>query len=112
MTDSIKAWLYKKLGLKKYLQLLQTFFLFEYKTGLLKFSSNYRWHYFVKKLIQKDDTIIDIGANLGYFSYVFSGIINSSEKLFSVEPVNLTENFLKKFYRKKITLLFTRLPLE
>jgi len=105
MTDSIKAWLYKKLGLKKYLQLLQTFFLFEYKTGLLKFSSNYRWHYFVKKLIQKDDTIIDIGANLGYFSYVFSGIINSSGKLFSVEPVKPYRELLEKILPKKNNII-------
>ena len=105
MIDSIKAWLYKKLGLKKYLQLLQTFFLFEYKTGLLKFSSNYRWHYFVKKLIQKDDTIIDIGANLGYFSYVFSGIINSSGKLFSVEPVKPYRELLEKILPKKNNII-------
>ena len=105
MTDSIKAWLYKKLGLKKYLQLLQTIFLFEYKTGLLKFSNKYKWHYFVKKLIQKDDTIIDIGANLGYFSYVFSGIIISSGKLFSVEPVKPYRELLKKILAKKDNII-------
>jgi FkbM family methyltransferase len=87
VSNSIKAWLYRTLGLKKYLQLLQTLFLVGYKTGLLKQNKNYRWHYFVKKIIQPTDTIIDIGANLGYFSIVFSKIINSEGKLYCVEPV-------------------------
>jgi FkbM family methyltransferase len=105
MTDSIKAWLYKRLGLKNYLQLLQSIFLFEYKTGLLKFSSKYRWHYFVTKIIQKDDTIIDIGANLGYFSYVFSKIINSKGKLYSVEPVKPYRELLQKILPEKNNII-------
>lgn len=95
MADSIKAWLYKTLGLKRYLKLLQTLFLFGYKTGLLKWNKKYRWHYFVKKIIQPSDTIIDIGANLGYFSFVFSKIINSDGKLYCVEPVKPYRELLK-----------------
>ncbi len=96
MSDSIKAWLYKKLGLKRYLQLLQTLFLFGYKTGLLKWNEKYRWHYFVKKIIQPTDTIIDIGANLGYFSFIFSRIINTEGNLFCVEPVKPYRELLEK----------------
>lgn len=96
MSDSIKAWLYKTLGLERYLQLLQTFFLFGYKTGLLKWNNKYRWHYFVKKIIQPSDTIIDIGANLGYFSFIFSKIITNEGNLYSVEPVKPYRELLEK----------------
>lgn len=85
--DKLKAWLYKTLGLKNYLLALQKIFLAGYKSGALKWDEKYKWHYFVKKIVAPTDTIIDIGANLGYFSYVFSKIINDNGKLYSVEPV-------------------------
>jgi len=101
MTDSIKAWLFKRLGLNRYLQLLQTFFLTGYKTGLLKGSEKYKWHYFVKNIISPTDTIIDIGANLGYFSLIFSNIINEQGKLYSVEPVKPYRKLLEKKLPKR-----------
>lgn len=85
--DKLKAWLYKTLGLRGYLLALQKIFLAGYKSGTLKWNEKYKWHYFVKKIVSPTDTIIDIGANLGYFSYVFSKIINDNGKLYSVEPV-------------------------
>jgi FkbM family methyltransferase len=96
MSDLVKVWLYKSLGLKKYLQLLQNIFLLGYKTGLLKRNEKYRWHYFVHKLIEPTDVIIDIGANLGYFSLVFSKIINSNGRLYCVEPVRPYRELLEK----------------
>jgi FkbM family methyltransferase len=105
MIDSVKALLYKRLGLKKYLQLLQTIFLLEYKTGLLKFSGKYKWHYFVTKIVRPDDTIIDIGANLGYFSFVFSKIINSKGALYSVEPVKPYRELLEKILPKRNNII-------
>src|SRR5581483_5184808 len=101
MTDSLKAWLYKTLGLNRYLHLLQTLFLFGYKTGLLKSNSKYKWHFFVKKIVKPSDTIIDIGANLGYFSYIFSNIIEDSGRLYSVEPVKPYRELLEKILPKK-----------
>jgi FkbM family methyltransferase len=105
MTDSIKAWLYKQLGLKRYLHLLQTIFLLEYKTGILKFSNKYKWHYFVAKIVKPEDTVIDIGANLGYFSYVFSKIINANGTLYSVEPVTPYRELLEKILPKKNNII-------
>src|SRR5215831_8430935 len=101
MTDNIKSWLYKRFGLKKYLKLLQTLFLLGYKTRLLKISSKYKWHYFVKKIIYPDNTIIDIGANLGYFSYIFAHIINEQGRLYSVEPVKPYRELLEKSLPRK-----------
>src|SRR3954452_15432776 len=101
MSDLIKARLYKTLGLKRYLQLLQTLFLFGYRTGLLRWNKKYRWHYFVKKIIRPTDTVIDIGANLGYFSFIFSQIISNEGNLFCVEPVKPYRELLEKILPKK-----------
>lgn len=101
MTDKLKAWLYKTLGLAGYLKMLQAVFISGYKSGTLKLNDKYKWHYFVKKIVAPTDTIIDIGANLGYFSYVFSGIINTNGKLFSVEPVKPYRELLEKLLPKK-----------
>ena len=96
MVNSIKAWLYKTLGLRNYLRLLQQVFFIGYKTGMLRGNEAYKWHYFVQKLVAPTDTIIDIGANLGYFSIIFSKIINSQGSLYSVEPVKPYRELLLK----------------
>ncbi|HRI19449.1 MAG TPA: FkbM family methyltransferase [Panacibacter sp.] len=101
MTDSVKALLYKMLGLNGYLRLLQVLFLTGYKTGFLKGNEKYKWHYFVQELIEPGDTIIDIGANLGYFSIIFSKIINEKGSLYSIEPVKPYRQLLKKILPKK-----------
>lgn len=95
MTDRLKAWLYHTLGLKRYLQLLQNFFLAGYNSGLLKQNEKYKWHYFVKQLVNPTDTIIDIGANLGYFSIIFSKIVKENGMLYSVEPVKPYRDLLE-----------------
>ena len=41
MVDSIKAWLYKILGLNNYLRLLQQVFFIGYKTGALQNDEKY-----------------------------------------------------------------------
>mgnify|MGYP003538532400 FL=1 len=96
MMDKIKSFLYKTLGLHQYLQLIQNGFLIGYKSGILKWNEKYRWHYFIKKLTSPDDTIIDIGANLGYFSLAFSKLINQKGALYSVEPVKPYRELLEK----------------
>ncbi|MBG9375315.1 FkbM family methyltransferase [Panacibacter sp. DH6] len=101
MTDKLKAWLYKTLGLAGYLKMLQTVFITGYKSGALKLNETYKWHYFVKKIVAPTDTVIDIGANLGYFSYVFSSIINTNGNLYSVEPVKPYRELLQKLLPKK-----------
>ena len=101
MTDKLKALLYKILGLTGYLKMLQTVFITGYKSGTLKINEKYKWHYFVKKIIKPTDTIIDIGANLGYFSFVFSKLINEKGRLYSVEPVKPYRELLEKLLQKK-----------
>jgi FkbM family methyltransferase len=76
--------------------------------GYLKNNRSYDWHYFVKNLIKADDVIIDIGANLGYFTHVFITTINKNGHLYSVEPVEVYRDQLKNITRDSSTV--TLLP--
>lgn len=55
--------------------------------GLLKSNPKYEYHYFARNLVSPGDTVVDLGANLGYYSNLFQEWVGEHGKLFSVEPV-------------------------
>ena len=57
----IKKILYNSLSLEGYLRLLQRSYFVLYNIGLLRFSGKFHYHYNIKKLIDRGDTILDIG---------------------------------------------------
>ena len=95
MKKRIKAYLFRLLGEENYLKLLNRGFFFLYNTGLLKFNEGYNYHYFVKQLIKKGDTVVDIGANLGYFTKLYSKWVGDSGKVIAIEPVPLYNKIIK-----------------
>jgi FkbM family methyltransferase len=96
----VKKYIFKHLKIENYLRVLQRTYFFLYDTHLLRGNKNYAYHYFVKKLIRKGDTIIDIGANLGYYSLLFARWTGASGKVFSVEPVAIYNKVFNEKARK------------
>ena len=83
-----------------YLKVLSGMFLFYYRMGLMKGSPAYEYPYFLKKLVRPGDTVLDIGANLGYYSYILAGLVGPDGKVYAVEPVKPILNVLKYNLRK------------
>ncbi|KAA6301532.1 MAG: hypothetical protein EZS26_002276 [Candidatus Ordinivivax streblomastigis] len=100
MIKNLKNFIYKSLGLKNYLRLLQRGYFLAYKTGLLKGNRNYSYHHFVKTLIRKGDVIIDIGANLGYYSILFAKWTGPEGKVYSVEPIQIYNQIFNEKAKK------------
>lgn len=40
----------------------------------------------VKKVVKRDDVILDIGANIGYYSLIFAEIVGDQGRVFAFEP--------------------------
>ncbi|NDV77890.1 FkbM family methyltransferase [Dysgonomonas sp. 511] len=107
MKKYIQKTLFRILSLENYLQLLQRSFFVMYKLGALKKNKEYEYHYFAKKLIKRGDVIVDIGANLGYYSILFSSWTGRSGKVYSVEPIELYNKvFNKKAKERKNIILY------
>ncbi|PHI19493.1 methyltransferase FkbM [Lewinellaceae bacterium SD302] len=83
----IRKILYRFLSFEQYLYVLSQLYFTSFNLGLLKNNRAYAYPYFLKNLIYKGDTVIDIGANLGYMSVLYSKLVGDSGKVHSVEPV-------------------------
>jgi FkbM family methyltransferase len=91
-----KLLLFKTLSFENYLYALSKFYFLSYDLGLLKKKPLYKYHYFLKSVIKKNDVIIDIGANLGYFSRYFSRWTGRDGVVYAVEPVESVRKVLIK----------------
>lgn len=86
--------LYKILGLKKYLRLISFIYIRLIKCGYAK--KKYEELYFLRKIIKEGFTCIDIGANLGYYSYFLTKYAGNGGKIYAVEPIPLYGEILQK----------------
>jgi len=50
----------------------------------------------VKKLLRQGDVVVDVGANIGYFSLLFSQCVGSKGHVYSYEPVPQLASALQK----------------
>jgi FkbM family methyltransferase len=107
MINKIKSLLFKLLKIDGYLTMVQKGYLAGFKLGLLKNNPSYQWHYFVQRLLKEGDYIIDIGANLGYFTLQFANKVKNSGHLYCVEPVAPFRHQLQKLTSGKpnVTIL-------
>ena len=58
--------------------------------------SKYAELYFTQRIVNEGDTVLDIGANLSYYSYFLAKKIGNSGKLLAVEPIPLFAEVWKK----------------
>lgn len=87
MKKKLKSTLYKTLGIKNYLRLLYRTLALSLDSGLMKKNEAYLLHLFTQKIVQKGDTVLDIGANLGYYTRMFLKAVGSNGQVYAVEPV-------------------------
>ena len=73
---------------------MQHGFFILFDLGILKSDERFKFHYATKKLIKEGDVVLDIGANLGYFSKLFARK-NTKGTLYSIEPIPMFFNRLK-----------------
>lgn len=50
----------------------------------------------LNKYIQKNNTVLDIGANIGFYASIISEIVGSNGKVYCFEPDNTNYNYLQK----------------
>ena len=82
----IKKILFKILPESTYLKILHRSFYILYDLKLLRKNKSFKFHYLVKNIINDDDIVLDIGANLGYFSKTFSNLTPKG-KVVCIEPL-------------------------
>ncbi len=73
------------------------YFLYDFK--ILKNNPAFKYHYMIKHLIHDGDYIVDIGANLGYFSKNFVRL-SPKGKVLSIEPIPMFYKALKRLLKK------------
>lgn len=92
----IKSLLLRTLGQERYLRLTSRVFFFAFASGLLKGNPSYRTHYLVRRFIKTGDTVLDIGANLGYYSRPFARYVGAQGAVLAVEPIALYRSVLER----------------
>lgn len=93
--QAIKKILFKLLGEERYLKLLNRGFFIAYHTGILKNNYRYKYHYYVRQLIREGDHVVDLGANLGYYTKLFAEWTGRQGKVIAIEPVPLYMKVIK-----------------
>ncbi len=84
------------LGPRRYFMLVSRCFLILYHTRLLRLFSAFDTHYGVRKLVRQGDRVIDIGANMGYYTTIFASLAGDQGRVSGIEPVSLYREILEK----------------
>jgi FkbM family methyltransferase len=97
----IKKLIFKTFSFTMYLRIVSRFYFLLYNTGFLRNNVRYKYHYFLKNLINTNDVVIDIGANLGYYTIPFAKWVGPGGFVYAVEPVRQVRVVLKNHIGKR-----------
>ncbi len=100
--------LYKVFGLKVYLKIVSKLYLRYINCGFGK--DKYSELHFLKSIIKSGFVCIDIGANLGYYSYFLAKHSGQSGRVYAVEPVPLFAEIWKQNLKRYKSLNLILLP--
>lgn len=99
--------LYRLLSLENYLRVVSRMFFLYRALGLGRGGRALEYVYHLPQLVKKGDTVIDIGANLGYYTCPLADLVGEQGKVYAVEPVPVIFSVLKRNVgnRKNVELL-------
>ena len=89
------------LSLENYLGVVSRLFFWAKKLGFGRHKASMEYVYHLENLVSRGDTVLDIGANLGYYSKPLSELIGKHGKLYAVEPVPVILKVLRRNLRGK-----------
>lgn len=88
--------LYRLLSLENYLRVVSRMFFLYRALGLGRGGRALEYVYHLPQLVKKGDTVIDIGANLGYYTCPLADLVGEQGKVYAVEPVPVIFSVLKR----------------
>ncbi|MFH2142989.1 MAG: FkbM family methyltransferase [Bacteroidota bacterium] len=94
----IRKILVKILGIRRFIRFASYIYLLFVKNGFFK--KKYPELFFLKKIISLGNNCIDIGANVGYYSYFLSKLSGKNGKIFAIEPIPMFAKIWAKNVRK------------
>ena len=99
--------LYKLLSLENYLRVVSRIYFIYRALGLGRGGRALEYAYHLSQLVKSGDIVIDIGANLGYYTCPLADLVGAKGKVYAVEPVPVIFSVLKRNVggRKNVELL-------
>ena len=93
--------LYRLLSLENYLRVVSRMFFLYRALGLGRGGRALEYVYHLPQLVKQGDKIIDIGANLGYYTCPLADLVGEGGRVYAVEPVPVIFSVLKRNVGKR-----------
>ena len=90
----IKALLFRILPSETYLTLVSKVYIALMNAGFFK--KQYAELHYIQKVVKSGDVVLDLGANMGYYSYFMSKAVGASGEVHAVEPVQMFAKIFNK----------------
>ena len=93
--------LYRMLSLENYLRVVSRMYFLYRALGFGRKGRALEYVYHLSQLVKSGDTVIDIGANLGYYTCPLADLVGSEGRVYAVEPVPVIFSVLKRNVGKR-----------